>query len=250
MDKVKLNKIKEILGHFIFQYSIINKEVNKLNKKNKIEPNLLKFLISQNKREKEIIELLGGEFPDSGIIDNLNKAIRELENKNVEKGELSFENISKFIEIKNKEITERLNNKYGLNAFVRVLIGNVIEINFSNLKICPLPEYKDYRLKFANTDKEQELLKSKMEKQHECAKKYFLFNDDNYILFNDKNYNTLIEIINKEFGELGKISNIETTNRYSLKKSDKKDDLIIVDASFQVMVLKSQLTFEEQINKL
>ena len=30
--------------------------------------------------------------------------------------------------------------------------------------------------------------------------KYFLFNDDNCILFNDKNYNTLIDIINKEFG--------------------------------------------------
>ena len=66
----------------------------------------------------------------------------------------------------------------------------------------------------------------------------------------DKNYNTLIDIINKEFGKLGKVRNIETTNRYSLEKSNKKEDLIIVDASFQVMVLKSQLTFEEQINKL
>lgn len=250
MDQVKLNKIKEILGHIVFQYSIIEQTVMKLDKKSEVSPNLLKFLISQNKREKEIIEILGGQFPDTGAIDNLNKYIRELENKNLQKGEVSFENILKYIQIQNKEISQKLKDKYGLNIFVKISMSSVIEVNFSNIKTCLPLSVEDYSYKYANSDKEQEALKLKQQKQYECAKQYFSFEDNGDILFNDKNYNTLIDIINNEFNHLGDISQIETTNRHSFEKSTKKRIFIMKDASFKILGLKSQLAFQEQISKL
>lgn len=245
MDKVTINKIKEILGHFVFQYTIIDKEVNRLEKQHEIKPELLKFLISQNKKEKEIIELLGGKFPDTGIIKNLNETIRELENKNVEKGELSFENIIKYIEIKQKEITQNLKENYGLKAFIKISCGTVVEVTMNNIQACLPATGKD--LRYVSSDKEKESLELKMKEQHEIAKKYFSFKEDGEIIFNDRNYNTLVDIINKEFSNLGQINNLKTINRHLRDQNNTHRELFISGASLNIIVLKSHLTLNEQL---
>jgi hypothetical protein len=239
MDKMKIKNLKKLLGFQHFNFSLIDSEINKIenNKSENINEDFLNLLIQQQKSQQELLEELGAKFKDTGIIKELNKQIRQLENENCKNGDISHSNISAFIESEKNSLREKLNSEYGIYSFPEINFSSVLSVNFKSLKICmPLTEYDK---RYIKSEEELENTTIKKQKEHDIGSNNFDFLDGGKIEFNDKNYDLLMEIIQKEFGHLGEINSIKSeSSNYS---NDIGRKFYLTNIKFNVIILKSHL---------
>lgn len=237
MDKIKLEKIENLINHFYLIGDCFKRY--KENKGSVSESDMLDFLQKSIKKgERTLVEIgacpntINKEIELQKQIKELRKEINEIQ---VNSEIINSVSISTYIRNVKNKVQNILREKYGISCFVRVNFNSEsITFNLLNIKVVDGKENIDI-YKFDNEEQLNKYLKE-TEIQNRIGLSIFdtleKKNEGVKIVYNEKNYQKIKEII------MDVLEIDISKNNFDIEASALKENNLFID---NIMIANSQL---------